>query len=295
MKCSFYVDSLFHRGQMMKSKIGRGHGSGGAISYILDAGSKRTGEKNPVMIGGTITGNTVKEIKKEFTCTHRIRPDIGQFLEHISLSLPPGEMITADKWDIIVRDYLTRLGFDPQKNWIWFAALHNDKPHSHVHILVSRIALDGTVFLGHHEIFKSIEICQQLEKEYGLIPTKGLGSKMEKALSTKELAMLKKRNPSKKKVIKLIVKAILKANKELTWKEFVDKLQETGICTLFNTSKLGKASGVSFSYEGLTVKGSKLGKAFSFTNLSRLMEVETSNCSGVEKKTNERSRNYRTR
>lgn len=252
-------------------RIKRGTGFRGLLDYL------KANEDGPApgrLIGGSMAGTTPRELAKEFAVSRRLRPDIAKPVWHNSLRLPTFEDASDEDWNKIAEDYLTRIGFDIQKTQYCFWK-HDDE--AALHIVASRIMLDGTVYLGKNENLISTRVIQQLEKDHGLTITKGPGTesaarrkpsknKIEKALRTGK-------RPSEL-TLQETIDQILAAG-PITAPDFVDLLKALGITARPNIASTGKFNGFSFGLDGDTnkagapifYKGSNLGKAYTATAL----------------------------
>lgn len=157
----------------MVPKISRGQGFRGALNYILDEGRKATGEKKPELVAGNLDGRDARTLAAELATIRALRPDVARPVWHCSLSLPAGERLTPAQWQAVVGDYLQEMGFSDKTPFV--AVRHQDTAHDHVHIVASRIDLDGRVWHGKWEARRAIEACQALERRHGLTITPGLG------------------------------------------------------------------------------------------------------------------------
>ena len=77
--------------------------------------------------------------------------------------------------------------------------------------------------------------------------------------------------------------------------EFTIRLGDVGIEVRLNGSKAGRISGISFSRDGFSVKGSKLGSKYSYSALSRRLPSIAEISIGYEKDLGSRTRSVRTR
>lgn len=158
----------------MKARISRGSGFKGLLLYLLDEGPKATGKKRPELISTNLPGSDVKTFAAAFGAFKRLRPDIKRQVWHSSLRLPAGERLTSEKWAEVVAAYLQRMGFDDAAPHV--VVRHNDVPDGdHVHIILSRVNSRSEVWLGQHEVRRAIAATQQLEREFSLTLTPGLG------------------------------------------------------------------------------------------------------------------------
>lgn len=156
----------------MKSDVGRGRGPYGLLSYMLDQGKRATGKKLPQVISTSLSGRNVNEMAREMHAVFRLRPDVTRPLMHMSLALVPGEEIGIEVWQRLVGRYLTKMEFPEDTPNL--SCLHFDTKSQHAHIAASRVSLSGALWLGKWEARKSIQVCQELEIEFGLRLTPGL-------------------------------------------------------------------------------------------------------------------------
>lgn len=253
------------------NKIKRGTGFRGLLDYLL---ANEDGPAPGRLIGGSMAGTTPRELAKEFAVSRRLRPDIKKPVWHNSLRLPAGEDASDEAWSKNAEDYLTRMGFDIQKTQYCFWK-HDDE--AALHIVASRIMLDGSIYYGRQENLISTRVIQQLEKDHGLTITKGPGtsptpkrkpskSEIEKALRTGE-------RPAKI-VLQDTIDQILDAG-PITAPDFIELLKSHGIAARPNIASTGKFSGFSFGLDGdnnkagapIFYKGSSLGKAYTAAGL----------------------------
>lgn len=119
-------------------KAGVGAGARGVLNYNLAK------SKGAEIIGGNMAGRTARELAKEFSISRRLRPNLRKAVGHHSLSASSGKRLTNEEWQKAVEIYLKEMGYDVSKNQ-FVIIRHSDRPHDHVHIVVSRVGLDGSV------------------------------------------------------------------------------------------------------------------------------------------------------
>ena len=259
----------------MKASVSRGGGFLGALNYVFDEGPKATGDKKPERCGGNMSGTTPQALAAEFAVTRQLRPDIAKPVWHCSLALPGCDRLSSEKWSILSADFMREMGMDPD-NFLYDVQRHQDTDHDHIHILASRIGLDGSVWHGKFEVFKAIEATQKLEKMHGLTLTPGLGDvrKERKTLTHKELNMsIRTGMQSPKIVIQSALDDVL-SNGPLPAQEFIKRLEALSVQAVPNIASTGMMNGFSFEYEGIAFTGSKLGKAYAWKQLSERVLYE---------------------
>ena len=262
----------------MKARITRGRNFRGCISYVSDRKSiGAAGKKQAEYICGTVPHSSVKEMVREMMLPLSVK-SVEKPVYHISLSMPKGEERRSnEEWEAYVDAFLKRIGFPNSTPYCVYR--HGDTECDHVHIVASRVALDGSVFLGQKDVEKAIKATQEIEKEYGLTRTEGLG-KTRRRLELNEMKMMERTQElSNKQIIKIYVEKSLA--KSSTMEDFILNLTDYGIAIRFNAAKNGRISGISFQRGDFAVKGSKLGSKYSYTALSRrlpsIMEISIGN------------------
>lgn len=156
----------------MKAKINRGNGFRGALAYVHE-------KEGAEHVMGNMSGRTVAELTREFGAVKALRPDCKNPVWHCSLALPAGERLSAERWGELARDFLAEMKMDPA-NFLYDVVRHSDTDHDHIHIVASRIGLDGSLWHGQKDVFKAIDATQALEKRHGLTLTAGLGLDLSK-------------------------------------------------------------------------------------------------------------------
>jgi len=253
----------------MKPKVTRGRGFRGVLDYAFDEGAKATGDKSAELVGGTMSGTDPRMLAAEFGHTRRLRKDVTRPVWHCSLALPADDRLSSQRWEDVAADFMQRMGFPPDTQWI--AVRHQDTDYDHIHIIASRVSLSGQVWYGQHEALNAITAAQELEREHGLTITQGLYGEAKPIASLTqgevEMSLASGQEPPKQALQRLVAAA---AAGKLTVVEFADRLAAVGVCVLPNLASTGRLAGFSFEYQGVAFKGSKLGKAYGWPSLQKM-------------------------
>jgi hypothetical protein len=242
--------------------ISRGSGFGGTVKYGL---VNENGDLDGRIIGGNMSGTTAQELSKEFGLSRKLRPDVKKPVWHNTLRSPKDEKLTDEEFMKIGDDYMKRMGFKDSHQRVYI--MHDDEKGRHIHIVSSRIGLDGELYLGKNENLKSTKIIQKLERDYGLVRTKGpdnvrgdLVMPDAKRPTQGEVGKFARTGeaPERFALAELIDKAI--ADKP-TATTFAERLTLSGVEVRANFNKNG-LNGFSFSLNGIPFKGSQLGKQY---------------------------------
>lgn len=86
---------------------------------------------------------------------------------HISLNPDPSDIVTDDNYINIANDYMKKMGYAEQPYVVF---KHNDIDRSHIHIVSTTVSKTGTKISDKFEKKRSMDICREIEKKYGLTP-----------------------------------------------------------------------------------------------------------------------------
>ena len=250
-------------------KIKRGKSFAGVVRYVLQSGAHH--KSDPIVIGGNMLGDSACELIAEFDSTKHLRQDVAKPVWHNSLRLPDGESLSNDQWARIADDYMKRMGFSDTH--VRCYVLHDDPAGQHIHIIASRIDLNGgKLYLGRNENLISTRIISELEIAHGLTVTKPAPSITPKQQKRRKVSrneqMLSERTgePSPKEALQQIIDKSLSDKPDLL--TFTKRLEEAEVSWKANIASTGKMNGFSFEYTGIAFKASQLGKSYSWANLS---------------------------
>ncbi|PZR27273.1 MAG: hypothetical protein DI538_25825 [Azospira oryzae] len=252
----------------MTANMIKGKGFKGALRYNLAKVEKNVAE----VLANSFQSVSQKTILYEVQMIKAMRPNLKKFFYHTSINFPPSENFSNDTMRKIGEDYLKESGFT-QHQFIMFR--HHDADHPHLHILVNRIGYDGKVLSDSNDFARTEKILRQLEKKYHLTEVISSRQATERAMTKNELEMMKRTNtPSHKIQMQVLIREVLSSKPKLTSSEFIQALEKKGINVLFNQATTGYVSGISYSYGGMTITGSKLGNDFKWTTIKSVINYE---------------------
>ena len=277
-------------------KVSRGADFVGVVRYVFNCDN----EKRPTpghLLGGSF-GSAMKPdaIVKQFEGISALKASIKKAVWHNSLRLPKGEKVDEEKWVEIGDAYMSKMGFTEGHPRIY--VLHDDYEGQHIHIVASRVAVDGTVFYGQNENLISTRVIAQLEQELALPITKGVDLDDEGKIVMPDVKKLRKGEIEKAvRIGEKPVRTILQeaVDTALTGKPtttaFIDRLERVGIEV--KASFKGDAfNGFAFAYSGLHFSASELGDKYKFSRLKkRLNHDETRDYPALEQRRAQRSNN----
>lgn len=247
----------------MIAKISTGSGFRGALDYVFKADAD--------VIGGNMAGDDPRSLAREFGITRALREDIKKPCYHVSLTLPKGETLDSKQWERIAGKYLSRMGIDPLAHQ-YILVRHKDTEFNHIHILTSRIALNGEVWKPEFDRMKSKDICRQLEIEHRLTTVSNEKKQYKAKTTQKERRMSERTGREPEKVfVQKRMNEILTEGTSLHPQAFCSELEKHGIIAIPNVASTGKVSGFAFQYGGRNYTGSQVG--YSWKNLKKFIEI----------------------
>ncbi len=256
----------------------KGRSFRGALRYNLEKVEKGVAE----MLTHSFAAFKENAIMKEVQMVRVLKPNLKKYFYHTSINFPYHEKLSNETMKQIGLDYLKGNGFD-QHQFIIFR--HNDVDHPHLHILVNRIGYDGKVISDSNDYARSEKVLRELEKQYNLTQVTPSRQAKERAMTKNELEYMKRTNkPSDKMALQVILNEVLSQKNQMNTKEFIAALEAKKVSILFNIASTGYVSGVSFSYNGVVMKGAKVGNDFKWTTLKNKIDYEQErDCTTIHK------------
>lgn len=270
----------------MIGKITSGGSFGGALEYLTQPkekgreqeGRERLKEVAPSpaehapgygegerhrIIGGNMSGQTREELTAEFEAVRRQRPDIEKPVHHASLSAGERDEISVEEWREIAAKYVERMGY---KDAPYVVIQHRDGARDHVHILTSRVDVRGNVVSDWKCKERAETVLREIEKEHGLERVTPSREVLRAAPSRGELERFNRTGElSAKMALQGHVETALRESPTAT--EFIERLQLSGVEAIPYVQKSGRVTGISFRKGKELMKGSDLGRGFSWNAL----------------------------
>src|SRR6476469_3536791 len=241
----------------------KGTGFRGCLNYVL-------GKKDAALIGGTMCGQTPEELAAEFAIARQLRPNLKVAVFHATLSVDSTEKLEDSeennrRWLAIAANYMKAMEFDNNQ---YAVVKHSDTEHDHIHIVASRICLDGGVVDDSWDYYKSQETIRQLERNYNLETVTPSWETDKRAPTTGEHRQLKsKGNKSVRVQLQYLIDEVSQDNPSML--EFVERLQQQAVEVQVGLTRTGFSTGISYNLDGVALSGTQLGKAYTFSGLQK--------------------------
>lgn len=153
----------------MIAKIGRSNNLFGVLSYN---NTKIQQEKGEILLTNkmieTLNGQySVPQLMKSFEPYLIANQKTEKHTLHISLNPDPGDHVSDQKYKEMAEQYMREMGYGEQPYVVF---KHTDIDRSHIHIVSVCIDENGKKISDQFEKIRSMKICRELEKAFGLQP-----------------------------------------------------------------------------------------------------------------------------
>ena len=167
----------------------------------------------------------------------------------------------------IVHLFAKRMGLD---NHQWVAITHKDTDNRHIHIIANRISLYGEVYDTTFVSNRAARVAEEISREKGLTIAREI-----KAERKYQKAKVSQTREQAKKVVQQICYSLLDKYKGMGitgHSMFLYELNKNNIAIECMKNKQGKVYGLKFSYGGLSLKASEIGREFGYRSLQKSFE-----------------------
>jgi hypothetical protein len=147
-------------------KIKTGKSYKGCLRYCLSnkPSQNGTGDRAEVIDYNFCYGN-LKEVTGQFEDVGKLNPKLTNKVMHITLSFPPGEILSLAKLKEIADECAKKMEYEKNQSIV---IGHNDTQHQHVHIIVNRVGYDGKTVSDSNNYKKISDFCREIENKYKL-------------------------------------------------------------------------------------------------------------------------------
>lgn len=252
----------------MLAKITKGQEFYGCLSYVL---SKSGAE----MLAGNMVGETASELAIEFRLSQQQHQrqaatrKTQKVVCHISLSVEIGKNLSGETWNAIAKDYLDAMEFDQNQ---YVLARHTDTEHDHVHLVVSRLRIDGTTVSDWLDYRRTEIILRTLEEKYQL---RSLSPSWESTVKPPTVAEIRQfhrtQQPSIRTILQVAIDEAVEDNP--TFDIFSDRLEKLGVSFRLHHTPTG-IQGISYKFHNVAFPGYKLGKRYTWQGLQTYSGVQ---------------------
>ncbi|GJD22834.1 hypothetical protein RIVM261_077900 [Rivularia sp. IAM M-261] len=254
------------------------------LQYVL-------GKEDAAIIQTNMAGRTPDEFNQQFLNTKYSNKSVKRQCAHLIISIAHRqdyhEHLSDSQYCYVAQEYLKDLGYLPKNELVteaesqYVAVRHHDRDHEHLHIIASRIRLDGSLVRDSYDYFNSQvstrrlaaqlglevtpttnkSIANRLKQEYGInTPISPNRSKSIRAVNSKH------KTPTSKEVIREAIAEAIENSPNRDISTFIEHLEKSRVQVL---PKLREKELLGFSYihENVIIAGHQVYKPYSWKNL----------------------------
>jgi Relaxase/Mobilisation nuclease domain len=252
----------------MIARVIRGRGFGGTVRYCQQ---KAVGQRPLAssLLSEDPNGPTQEEVIYHFRSLTSTR-EAARPVVHIPIRIRDGERLSEEQWLLAVERVRLEMGFE---NCPWAAYIHDNeggREGQHVHLVLSRVTLDGKIVSDKNDRFRVTDVMRTLEHDLGLEAVQS---------NERSAPRLYPHGPDGRErgreFIMLRAQIDAAGGNARTLKGFVERLEAAGVRVHLKVSRNGHLQGASFQLEGShrIWKGSDLGRAYSIGRLVERFEL----------------------
>ena len=239
----------------MIGKVKTGKSFAGCIRYNLER------EEATILHAEGIRTDSIEHIINDFDMQRKMNPELGQAVGHIVLSwsVQDKEKLSPDAMTKQAKEYLQKMKIAETQ---FLVVQHHDREHPHIHIVYNRVNNEAKTISDQYQRKRNAEVCKQLTLKHGYHIAQG------------KVQVNRSRLTGEDKIKYLLYDAI-KENlvQAQTWIELENLLKRQGI-ELHYKYKGGttEVQGISFSKDGLKLKGSDIDRSLSYGKINQQIE-----------------------
>ncbi len=235
----------------MIAKNIKGKSFKGCVNYVMN-------DNCELLEAEGVWADNAKDMIRSFAMQRSGRQEINQPVGHIPISFAPEdkERMTNDLMIKLAKEYMEEMGI---KNTQYIIVRHHNTVNEHLHIVYNRIDNNLKLISVNNDYKRNIKTCKKLKDKYNLTYGKGKDRVKREKLN----------DPDKVKYyIHDTIKAVLPDCKVPADLRF--GLKKFGIDLEYKFKRgTNQIEGVSFRYNDIAFKGSKIDRKFSFGNLKK--------------------------
>jgi hypothetical protein len=249
---------------MAISKISHPRNARSTVWYLLGPTDHVGRVRDRVIVVASTIGRASEVATRFLGQIAKLRPRLRRHLYHVSISVPPNEReLTGRDWAGIGRAWCAGMGLEN-----YLIVLHDN----HIHIIASRIRLDGTAAPDRCDYRRSEALLRQIEAQFGLVktpsshlldPTRRAVHRRARSLAGYH-AIARDGGASQKDYLRAAIDRALADHTSDA--EFTTQLAALGIFVTIEAT-LGSAPYVLFTYRGRSYGRRALGQGYCLEHL----------------------------
>jgi hypothetical protein len=234
----------------MIAKTITGNDFTGALEYGAGLRSDRTNKQSDLLSVANIGSQDAHQIAAEMQAVASMSSRIQQPVWHTVLSWAPGEQVSREQKLKAAALYCELMGASLERHQVAIYE-HKDKEHTHVHIYINRVPMDGGPALDTSQNYaRNVKATLKIREQLGLQPLP------ERRHTTNDL------DPGKQVTrgyVREVLTAALADPRINSLEKLLAHLREKKIEATLKRDAKGVLVGSSFRYQEISVKGTDVG------------------------------------
>ncbi|MBW4513048.1 MAG: relaxase/mobilization nuclease domain-containing protein [Scytonematopsis contorta HA4267-MV1] len=247
------------------------------LEYVL-------GKEDAEIVNTNMPGTTPKEFNEKFLQSKYNKLSVKLPCAHLIISIRKDEHLSNSQCSYIVQEYLKDMGFLPKDQLSphvsqYVAVRHHDRDHEHLHIVASRIQLDGKLVRDSYERFNSQVSTRRIAAELNLETTPITNNAIATRLSQEygittsvspnrspsiRSVNSKHETPSSKEIIKSAIGEAIKNSPSVS--DYIQRLEENNIKVLPKV-RGEELLGFTYVHNDVKIAGYQVYKPYSWNKL----------------------------
>jgi len=241
----------------MIGKVMTGRSFGGVVRYNLQK------EDAVLLAAGGIRTDSIGSMTDDFNLQRKINKELGKAVGHIALSwsLHDKDKLTPEVMVERAKEYMQLMDI---KNTQYLIVQHNDKQHTHLHIIYlhiiyNRVSDNGKTISDRFQKQRNSKFTKEMTLKYGYY--------LAENKTSVNRGQLKGADSLKYELYDAINKQL---QYERNWSQLETRLKEKGITIIYKyKSGSTEVQGISFSKNGIQFKGSQIDRSLSYGNINK--------------------------
>ena len=247
----------------MIGKVSIGKTFKGCVNYVMGKDGAE------VLYAHGVRSESILYATRDFDAVRKQNPGISNAVWHTSISFAHQDKVDDKLMLDVAHDYLKQLNLDSNQ---YLVVKHTDTRHQHMHIISNRVGFEGNVVSDRWCKNRTARACDLMEEKYNLTVAREQG----KSVSNDKRGDVKK---AKEEVSTAINQSLKSGISDYT--TLKKDLNEKGIDLQLQKQSTGRINGVTFKKGDLILKGSAIGKEFSYKHLLQSLEKNQSKDNGL--------------
>jgi hypothetical protein len=154
----------------------------------------------------------------------------------------------------------------------YIAVKHTDQEnHEHIHLVTSRVKMDGSVVSDSWDWIRSQDVIRKLEKDFELdsVPSSWESDRQEQTKNQIENEKQTGKSTVKRQLADRIDQTLTNTT---SLPDFIEQLNREGIEVKVDRDRKGKPKGIAYKFDGVSMAGSSVGKAYSLPRILKRLE-----------------------